>query len=114
MIRTTLFLTTTADLAEEVLAIYDREAILRSSIDLAGAVSAELSVSTTDPGSIMITALWPSPEAYEGWLANAERHRTSAILGEVLDGGVGAGGTWIVRTSLTEAGSVSAAGTDSR
>ncbi|CAN5220548.1 hypothetical protein BH09ACT1_BH09ACT1_17810 [soil metagenome] len=100
MIRTTLFLKTTAELADEVLAIYEREAILRSSIDLAGAISAELSVSTTDPGSIMITALWPSPEAYEGWLENAERRRSSAILADALEGGVGAGGTWEIRTSV--------------
>jgi quinol monooxygenase YgiN len=101
MIRTTLFLNTTVELAGDVLAIYDREDILRSSIDLAGAVSAELSVSTSEAGSIMITALWPSTEAYEGWLSNPERQRTSTILREVLEGGVGAGGTWEVLTSLT-------------
>jgi hypothetical protein len=101
MIRTTLFLTTTPELAGDVLDVYEREQILQYSLDHSDAISAELSVSVEHPGQVMITALWPSAEAYQVWVDDPERARTSSILRELLSGEVGAGGTWDVLTSLS-------------
>jgi len=101
LIRTTLFLTTTIDLADEVLGVYDREQILQYSLANSEAISAELSVSTEFAGRIMVTALWPSAEAYQAWVDDPERARTSAILSEILDGDVVAGGTWDVRVAVS-------------
>lgn len=102
MIRTTLFLKTTPENAQAVLSVYEQYDILQYSLDHSEATASELSIATDDGGYILVTALWPSTEAYQGWIDNPERDRTGVILNELLSDAVGVGRTFEIQQSVSK------------
>lgn len=103
MIRTVLMLNVPPARVEEVVELYRSADILQYSLDHSDAIRSELSVCLDGSGAVMVTALWPSTEAYQGWLDNPWRTNSGLALREMLDGTeVGAGTLFQVRQSVTK------------
>lgn len=84
MIRTLLTLHVDPDRIDSVLGYYRSQNILQYSLDHSGALASEISVATDDSGEILITALWPDREAYEGWLNDPWRASSGEGLSQLL------------------------------
>jgi hypothetical protein len=92
MIRTVLTLHVDPARVDEVVHFYRERDVLKFSLDHSDAVASELSVAADGSGEILVTALWPDAEAYQGWLDNPWRRASSGDLAELLrDADVGAG-----------------------
>jgi hypothetical protein len=103
MIRTVLMLHVSPTRVEEVVELYRSADILQYSLDHSDAIRSELSVSEDGSGVMMVTALWPSADAYQGWLDNPWRASSGLALREILDGvEVGAGAVFQIRQSVTK------------
>jgi len=102
VIRTTLVLPALPDVVDAVIGVYNEHDILQYSLDNSEAVASELSVATDGSGAILVTAVWPSTEAYQCWLDNPERERTGTILRELLKDAVGVGQTWKIDQSVSK------------
>lgn len=102
MIRTTLILPSSPDVVDAVIGVYNEHNILQYSLDNSEAVASELSVATDGSGAILVTAVWPSTEAYQCWLDNPERERSRTILCEILKDAVGVGQTWKIDHSVSK------------
>ena len=101
MIRTVLTLTATPELVPEVLAFYRKENILQYCLDHSRAITSEISLATDDSGTILVTALWPDQEAYDGWVANPWRTESNDRMAELLkDAAVGTGQTFEIDHSV--------------
>jgi quinol monooxygenase YgiN len=86
MIRTVLTLRVDPAHLEDVLAMYRDEDILQFSLDHSDALTSELSVASDGSGEIIVTALWPSEAAYEGWLNHPSRKESAPRLAQLLKG----------------------------
>lgn len=92
MIRTILSLHANSINAEKIVELYRREQILAESLQLTRAIESEISVNPSDPGEILVTALWPDSDAYREWLDHPKRGRTAPELTALLDDAeIGAG-----------------------
>lgn len=101
MIRTVLTLNVSPALVDELVEQYRRADILQYSLDHSEAFRSELSVALDGSGVVLVTALWPSVESYQGWLDNPWRASSSDELRELLDGvDVGPGAIFEVRQSV--------------
>jgi quinol monooxygenase YgiN len=85
MIRTILHLRTTAQGAQRVMQLYRDEAILRTSLNNTHALESEISQSLQDPGTLVVTALWPDEAAYQEWLDHPRRADSTPRLAVLLD-----------------------------
>jgi quinol monooxygenase YgiN len=69
---------------------YRRNKILSRSLEQPGCLAADLQVAQDDPdAAILVTALWESPEAYQGWVDNPIRGQWAEELAELVEGGFG-------------------------
>jgi hypothetical protein len=103
MIRTVLMLHVSPGRVEEVVEVYRRADILQYSLDHSEAIRSELSVAVNGSGAVMVTALWPSVDSYQGWLGNPWRASSGIELREILDGvEVGSGEVFEIRQSVTK------------
>ena len=92
MIRTVLTLRVDPAKVAGVLDYYREYDVLQYSLDHSDAVASEISVAADGSGEILVTALWPDAEAYQGWIDNPWRETSNERLGELLrDAEVGAG-----------------------
>ncbi|MEU6540710.1 hypothetical protein [Streptomyces sp. NPDC047000] len=92
MIRTMLTLRVDPTRTREVLDYYREHDVLRYSLDHSAAVASEISVAADGSGEILVTALWPDENAYQGWIDNPWRESSNERLRELLrDAEVGAG-----------------------
>lgn len=85
MIRTILHLNTTAPGADRVAQFYRDEAILQTSLDNTRALESEISQSLQEPGTLVVTALWPDEAAYQEWLDHPRRADSAPRLSTLLD-----------------------------
>ena len=103
MIRTVLTLRVAPERVAEVVEMYKQQDILQHSLDLTEALRSELSVATDGSGVVMVTAVWPSVEAYQAWLDNPWRRESSDRLNALLDGAsVGSGATFSIIQSVSK------------
>ena len=103
MIRTVLTLRMAPERVAEVVELYRRQDILQHSLDLTEALRSELSIATSGSGVVMVTAVWPSIEAYQAWLDNPSRRESSDRLNALLDGAsVGSGATFSIIQSVSK------------
>ena len=103
MIRTVLTLHVDPARVGEVVEMYRHDDILQYSLDHTEALSSELSVATDGSGLVMVTALWPSEQAYQAWLDSPWRDASSERLGAILrDAEVGAGATFTIAQSFVK------------
>lgn len=105
MIRTVLTLQVAPERVAEVVEMYRQEGILQHSLDLTEALLSELSIATDGSGVLLVTAVWPSVEAYQAWLDNPSRHESSDRLNSMLGGAtVGSGATFSIVQSVSKLG----------
>lgn len=103
MIRTVLTLSVAPERVAEVVEMFKQQDILQHSLDLTEALRSELSVATDGSGVVMVTAVWPSVEAYQAWLDNPRRHESNDRLNTVLRGGrVASGETFSIVQSVSK------------
>jgi hypothetical protein len=92
MIRTLLTLRVDPSRVDDVLTYYRERDVLQYSLDHSDAVASEISVSADGTGEMLVTALWPDAQAYQGWIDNPWRDASNVHLAELLrDAEVGAG-----------------------
>jgi hypothetical protein len=92
MIRTVLTLRVSGERVNEVVEYYREANILQYSLDHSEALRSELSVALDGSNVVLVTAVWPSIEAYQGWLDNPWRANSGDELKKLLvNGEVGAG-----------------------
>lgn len=84
MIRTMLVLRADPRKVEDVIAMYRNEDILQYSLDQSDATASEISIAADGSGDILVTALWPNAEAYQGWIDNPFREESAPRLAELL------------------------------
>lgn len=103
MIRTVLTLRVASERVAEVVEMYRQQDILQHSLDVTEALRSELSIATDGSGVVMVTAVWPSVEAYQAWLDNPWRHESSDRLNTVLRGArVGSGEIFSIVQSVSK------------
>ncbi|RKQ85364.1 quinol monooxygenase YgiN [Mycolicibacterium mucogenicum 261Sha1.1M5] len=99
MIKSILRIQVSSPLAEEVIDRYAKLEVLETSILESGALACELAQSTTDEGSLIVSALWKDEAAYAHWLANPSRERIAAAMGDLTM--LMTGETYRVRASVS-------------
>jgi len=68
---------------EALVELFARLNVLELASRQEGFVSSELQVPTDDDEHVLVTALWTSPAAYQGWLDNPVRETMRADLEEL-------------------------------
>ncbi len=104
MIRTVLTLHASPERVDDIVEVYRQADILQYSLDHSEALRSELSLALDGRGTVLVTAVWPSVEAYQGWLDNPWRASSSEALQELLDGvEVGIGAVFEILQSVEKA-----------
>lgn len=89
------------DRVDEVVRMYRTEEILEYSLAHSDCIATELSVATHGSGTVLVTALWPDEDAYQGWLNNPWRAHSSERLADILTSAtVGAGRTFSIVSTV--------------
>ncbi|MDX6439620.1 MAG: hypothetical protein QOF45_2203 [Gaiellaceae bacterium] len=86
MIRSVLYLEPKDGDYDAVVDFYEREDILGRALRQPGCLGSELHVPTSGSGPILVTALWSSAEAYQGWVSSPVRAAGSGPLAELVQG----------------------------
>lgn len=85
MIRSVLYLEPKDGARDAVVEFYRREDVLGRALSQPGCLGAELQVPTSGSGPILVTALWQSEDAYQGWVSNPVRAAGAAPLARFLE-----------------------------
>lgn len=88
MIRTYLEFAVRPGKVEALIALFQRENILQTSVAQPGCQSAELTISA-DGRSAVVTATWDDHDAYEMWTSRTDRESQGLELSELLEAPVG-------------------------
>jgi quinol monooxygenase YgiN len=103
VIRTILTLTAAPEQVAEVVAQFHKQGILQHSLDHSDAISSEIGVATDGSGTIVVLALWPNLEAYDGWVQNPWRAESNKRVAEFLkDATVGIGQTFEIDHAVSK------------
>ena len=84
MIRSVLYLEPTDGDYEAVVEFFRREDVLGRALSQPGCLGAEVQVPTNGSGPILVTALWESEDAYQGWVGSPVRTVTAEPLSKLL------------------------------
>ena len=107
MIRSVLYLEPKDGDYGAVVELYRREDLLARALGQPGCLGSELHVPTSGSGPILVTALWQSEDAYQGWVMNPVRAAGAAPLARLLRGDLDEstrGETYTVVLTAGEAG----------
>lgn len=85
MIRSILYLQPRGGDAQAIADLYRREGILDTAVAQKGCLAAELQLPLDASGPVIVTALWDTPEAYQGWLDNPLRTTSSDELEQLIE-----------------------------
>jgi heme-degrading monooxygenase HmoA len=85
MIRSILYLHPRGGDAQAVADLYRRAGVLETAVAQDGCLAAELQLPVDASGPVVVTALWDTPEAYQGWLDNPARASSSDELDELVE-----------------------------
>jgi len=72
-------------MAEQVVDYYRRERVLEIAVEQPGCLAAEIQLPVVEGEPLLVTALWETPEAYQGWLDNPIRRTFAGGLDGVVD-----------------------------
>lgn len=86
MIRSLLYLEPKDGDAQPVVDFYRAHDVLGRAARHPGCLGSELQLPLTAGGPVLVTALWESREAYDGWVADPSRGAWAAELGALLSG----------------------------
>ena len=86
MIRSVLYVEPKDGDYDAVVEFYRREDVLGRALRQPGCLGSELQVPTSGSGPMLVTALWSSAEAYQGWVSSPVRGAGSAALAELVQG----------------------------
>lgn len=112
MIRSLLYLEPKDGDYDTVVDFYRREDVLGRALSQPGCLGSELHVPTSGSGPILVTALWQSEAAYEGWVTNPVRAAGAAPLARLLQSDLDEstrGETYVIVLTAGEADPASAA-----
>lgn len=85
MIRSVLYVHVKPGKAGAVVDYYRRERVLETALTQPGCLAADIHVPIEEDKPLLVTALWESPEAYQGWLDNPVRRTFSGELDGLVD-----------------------------
>jgi heme-degrading monooxygenase HmoA len=68
-----------------LIAMFRERDVLGKAVKLAGAWSAEVHVPLSRSGPVVVTAVWDSAEAYEGWRNHPIRAEMSPFMERIVD-----------------------------
>jgi quinol monooxygenase YgiN len=90
-VRSVLYLQPRGGDAQALIDFYRREKVFDRAMRQPGCLSCELQVAADGEGPLLVTALWESSAAYDGWVANPWRQQNAAALDALVEGGLGPG-----------------------
>jgi quinol monooxygenase YgiN len=90
-VRSVLYLEPRDGNAEALIDYYRRQDVFGRAMRQSGCLACELQVPVGGQGAVLVTALWESAAAYDGWIANPWRQESAAQLDELVEGGLGPG-----------------------
>ena len=85
MIRSILHLRPTPGRSHDLLTYIVEQGIVSRALSLPGCLSAEVATSISDSQDVVVTGLWASMEAYEGWLRSPRRLQKGSGMLPLLD-----------------------------
>ena len=83
MTRSVLVIRAKPGCRDRLVELFTRLQVLEKASRQEGFVSCEVQVPTDDDEHVLVTALWTSPEAYQGWLDNPVREEMRPHLDEL-------------------------------
>ncbi len=86
MIRSVLYLEPKGGDHQAVVDMFRQQDVLGRAVQQPGCLGSELHVPTSGNGPILVTALWASAEAYEGWITSPARAEGAAELVNAVEG----------------------------
>lgn len=89
MIRSILYVHAKPGKITAVVEYYRRKRVLETSLEQPGCLAADIQVPVDADGPLLVTALWESSDAYQGWLGNPIRRLFSAELSELTEDDLG-------------------------
>ena len=90
-VRSVLYLQPRDGDVEALIDYYRREDVFGRAMRQPGCLACELQVPVGGVGAVLITALWESAAAYDGWVANPWRQESAGQLDALVEGGLGPG-----------------------
>jgi len=85
MIRSILHLRPAPGRTGDLLSYIAEEGIVSRALALPGCLAAEVATSLPDGRDVVVSGLWASMQAYEGWLRSPERLRKGSGMLALLD-----------------------------
>jgi heme-degrading monooxygenase HmoA len=83
MTRSVLVIRAKPGCRDRLVELFSRLQVLEKASRQEGFVSCEVQVPVDDDEHVLVTALWASPEAYQGWLDNPVREEMRPALDEL-------------------------------
>ena len=91
LVRSALYLQPRNGDVEALVDYYRREDVFGRAMGQPGCLACELQVPVGGEGPVLVTALWESAAAYDGWVANPWRQASAEALDGLVEGGLGPG-----------------------
>lgn len=88
MVRSVLYVRPRSGKANAVVEYYKRKRVLETALEQPGCLAAEIQVPLDEDELLLVTALWQSAEAYQGWIDNPVRRTFATELDELVDEGL--------------------------
>lgn len=85
MTRSVLVIRAKPGRLDELVELFSRLQVLEKASRQEGFVSCEVQVPADGDEHVLVTALWTSPDAYQGWLDNPVREEMRPELEELVD-----------------------------
>ena len=85
MVRSVLYVRPRSGKADAVVEYYKQKRVLETALEQQGCLAADILVPPDAEEPLLVTALWESGQAYQGWIDNPVRRTFAAELGELVD-----------------------------
>ena len=85
MVRSVLYVRPRSGKADAVVEFYKQKRVLETALEQQGCLSAEIQVPLSANEPLLVTALWESGQAYQGWIDNPVRRSFAGDLAELVD-----------------------------
>jgi quinol monooxygenase YgiN len=85
LVRSVLYVRPRSGKTDAVVEYYKEKRVLEAALEQQGCLGAEIQVPEDAEEPLLVTALWESGQAYQGWIDNPVRGTFAADLGELLD-----------------------------
>ncbi len=80
MVRSVLYVRPRSGNADAVVEYYRQQRVLETALEQPGCLAAEIQVPSDAEEPLLVTALWESGKAYQGWIDNPVRRAFAADL----------------------------------